>query len=48
MTQEPKKGDFKELKSKQFPEGVCMPHVPPTSLRLRLGNRSVFIVDPRL
>ena len=41
ITQKPRKTDLKELKSKTFPD-------PPTSLRLRLGNRSVFILDPRL
>ena len=48
MTRKPKKGDFRELKSKHLP-GEHAPG-PPRSLRLRrsLGNRSVFILDPRL
>ena len=36
MTHKLRKGDFGELKSKQFPEGAC----PQTSLEVR--NRSVF------
>ena len=48
VTRKPKKGDFRELKSKHLP-GKHAPG-PPRSLRLRrsLGNRSVFILDPRL
>ena len=42
MTQKPRKRDFGELKSKTFPWGAC----PQTSLEL--GNRSLFILDPRL
>ena len=42
MTQKPRKGDFGELKSKTFPGGAC----PQSSLEV--GNRSVFILDPRL
>ena len=48
MTQKPKKGDFRELKSKTFP-GKC-PRIPleACSFAARLGNRSVFLLDPRL
>ena len=42
MTQKPRKGDFEELKSQQFPGGAR----PQTSVEL--GNRSVFILDPHL
>ena len=42
MTQTPRKGDFRELKSKQFPGGAC----PYTSVEVE--NRSVFILHPRL
>ena len=50
MSQEPwtelfMKGDFRELKSKNFPEEEC----PPEGLiGARLGNRSVFILDRQL
>ena len=42
MTQKPRKWDFGELKSKTLPGGTF----PQTSLEI--GNRSVFILDPRL
>ena len=45
MIQEPSKGDLWELKSKKVPGGVCPGPVP---LEARLGNQSVFILDPRL
>ena len=42
MTQKPRYGDFGELNPVVFPGEAC-PGTPP-----RLGNRSVFILDPRL
>ena len=33
MTQQSRKGDFRKLESKNFPEGAC-PRIPPRSLRL--------------
>ena len=42
MTQKPRKGDFRELKSKTFPDEPC----PQTSLEV--GNRLVLILDRRL
>ena len=49
MTQKPRKGDFRKLKSKKFPRRPC-PQDPPEILRLRrslnLENRSVFMLDP--
>ena len=49
MTQKPRKGDLSELKSTTFPLG-SMPRIPleACALGARLGNRSVFILDPRL
>ena len=49
MTQKPRKRDFGELKSQEFLKGAC----PWTALetcafRARLGNWSIFILDPRL
>ena len=41
MTQKPWKGDFEVLKSKYFP----WKHAPDLT---RVGNRSVFILDPLL
>ena len=43
MTRKRRKGDFRELKSKKAPG-------PPKTCAFgaRLGNRSVFILDPRL
>ena len=42
MTQKPRKGDFGELKSKKNSRG-SMPQT-----YIEVGNRSVFILDPRL
>ena len=42
MTQKPRKGDFGELKSKKKSRG-SMPQT-----YVEVGNRSVFILDPRL
>ena len=42
MTQKPRYGDFGELNPIVFPGKAC-PGTPPC-----LGNRSVFILDPRL
>ena len=44
-----RKGNFKELKSKKFLEGAC-PRTPLEAYPFdaRLGNSSVFILDPRL
>ena len=42
MTQKPRKGDFRELKSKKKSRG-SMPQT-----YVEVGNRSVFILDPRL
>lgn len=49
MTQNPRKGNIRELKSKRFPGGAC-PRTPleACAFGVRLGNRSVFILDPRL
>ena len=48
MTRKPRKGDFKELKSKN----VLGEHAPgpleACPFGARLGNRSVFVLDPRL
>ena len=48
MTQKPRKGDLSELKSTTFPLR-SMPRIPieACALGTRLGNRSVFILDPR-
>ena len=45
----PRKGDLSELKSTTFPLG-SLPRIPieACALGTRLGNRSVFILDPRL
>ena len=43
MTQKPRKGDFEVLKSKYFP----WKHAPDLTREIRVGNRSVFILDPR-
>ena len=42
MTQKPRKGDFREQKSKTIPGGACH------QTSVEVGNRSVFILDPRL
>ena len=49
LTRKPWKGDFKEQKSKKFPEGAC-PWTPLEACAFVacLGNWSVFILDPRL
>ena len=49
MTRKSRKGDFKEWKSKTFP-GRARLRTPlePCAFSARLGNRSVFILDPRL
>ena len=49
MTQKPRKGNFRELKSKKLHGGAC-PRTPlePCAFGARLGNRSPFILDPRL
>ena len=51
MSQEPwtelfMKGDFRELKSKNFPGEECTPK--DCTIGSRLGNRSVFILDRQL
>ena len=49
MTQKPRKGDFREIKSKQFPGGAC--HWTPLeacTFDAGLGNQSVFMLDPCL
>ena len=46
-TRKPRKGEFKELKSKTFPGEAC-PRIPFEALLLGLGNQSVYILDPRL
>ena len=44
MTRKPRKGDLRSKNPKKFPWGAR----PPTHLEARrLGNRSVFILDPR-
>ena len=53
MTQKPRKGDFRELKSKKFQGGGGVGGMPPElqetcAFGARLENRSVFILDPRL
>ena len=56
MTQKPRKEDFRELKCKQIPgEASSQTPPPPPPLAVEacafgayLGNRSVFILDPRL
>ena len=40
---QPKKGNFRELKSKQFPRRAC-PQMP-LEVCAHLGNQSVFILD---
>ena len=49
MTQKPRKGDFRELKSKKFP-GRAFPWtlLEACAFGARSGNRSPFILDPRL
>ena len=49
MTQKPREGDFREQKSKKIHWGAC-PRIPleACAFGTRLGNRSVFILDPRL
>ena len=42
MTQKPRKGTLGSKNPKQIPGGAC----PQTSVEV--GNRSVFILDPRL
>ena len=42
MTQKLRKGDLRELKSKNISQGSMSAVLP------RIGNRSVFILDPRL
>ena len=46
MTQKPRKGDFGELKSKNFLKGQHAPD-PPRSLRLWCSFRKSFSIDPR-
>ena len=53
MTHKPRKGDFRELKSKKFQGGVGGGGMPPNLLETcafgdRLENRSLFILDPCL
>ena len=49
MIQNPRKGDFRGLKSEKFLGEAC-PRTPieAWAFFVRLGNRSVFILDPRL
>ena len=49
MTQKPRKGDFRELKSKIFRGRAC-PHtlLEACDFNTSLGNPFVFILDPRL
>ena len=47
--QKPGKGNFRDLKSLQIPRGACpQALLEACSTVPRLGNRSVFILDPRL
>ena len=47
MTQKPRKGDFRKLKSKKFHYGASPgPLLEACALDARLQNRSVFILDP--
>ena len=46
MTQKPRKGDFGELKSKNFLKGQHAPD-PPRSLRLWCSFRKSFSINPR-
>ena len=48
MTQKPRKGDFRELKSKTFPGKYTWNPLEACAFATRLGNQSVFILDPRL
>ena len=50
MTKKPRKGDFRELKSKTFSRGGACPRTPLEACAFgsRLGNRSILILDPRL
>ena len=49
MTQKPRKGDFRKLKSKKFHCGASPgPLLEACALDARLQNRSVFILDPRM
>ena len=49
MTMKSRKGDFKEWKSKKFPGGARLrTPLEACAFGARLGNRSVFILDPRL
>ena len=50
MTQKPRKGDLRKLKSKTFHWGTCIPRTSLEAcvLDALLGNRSVFILDPRM
>ena len=49
MTQKPRKGDFGKLKSKKFPWGACRwTPLETCAFGARLGNRSVFVIDPCL
>ena len=49
MTQKPRKGDFRGLKSKKPPGEAC-PRTPlkACAFGAHLGNRSVLLLDPRL
>ena len=49
MSRKPWKGDFKVSKSKKLPEGARPRNgLEACAFAVRLGNRSVFILDPRL
>ena len=50
MTQKPRKTEFGEIKSKNFSKGEHSldPPLEACAFGARLGNRSVFILDPRL
>ena len=49
MTMKSRKGDFKEWKSKKFPGGARLrTPMEACAFGARLGNRSVFILDPPL
>ena len=51
MTQKPRKGDFWELKPEKIARGSMRPkhtRLEACAFGARLGNRSPFILDPRL
>ena len=49
MTQKPRKGDFEELQSKNFPGEACLwTPLEACPFSACLGNWSVFIADPQL